>query len=68
MKCFLFVAFIENKKAEEYLDQYFIYLLWISGKVVPKKEVTEIIQRFNIQVNNLTQVSICLNQYQNIPF
>ncbi|KAL6125214.1 hypothetical protein ACLB2K_073273 [Fragaria x ananassa] len=29
---------------------------WLyNGKVVPKKEVTEIIQRFNIQVNNLTQ-------------
>ncbi|XP_059651902.1 structural maintenance of chromosomes protein 5 [Cornus florida] len=26
-----------------------------NGKVVPKKDVTEIIQRFNIQVNNLTQ-------------
>ncbi|KAH7570627.1 hypothetical protein JRO89_XS05G0147000 [Xanthoceras sorbifolium] len=31
---------------------------WLfNGKVVPKKEVLEIIQRFNIQVNNLTQVS-----------
>ncbi|KAL5827330.1 hypothetical protein ACOSQ3_019161 [Xanthoceras sorbifolium] len=29
---------------------------WLfNGKVVPKKEVLEIIQRFNIQVNNLTQ-------------
>ncbi|XAR54385.1 hypothetical protein NMG60_11029487 [Bertholletia excelsa] len=29
---------------------------WVSnGKVVPKKEVLEIIQQFNIQVNNLTQ-------------
>ncbi|VFR02321.1 unnamed protein product [Cuscuta campestris] len=29
---------------------------WLSnGKVVPKKHVLEIIQRFNIQVNNLTQ-------------
>ncbi|XP_057977926.1 structural maintenance of chromosomes protein 5 isoform X2 [Malania oleifera] len=28
-----------------------------NGKVVPKKDVIEIIQRFNIQVNNLTQVS-----------
>lgn len=28
-----------------------------SGKVVPKKVVVEVIQRFNIQVNNLTQVS-----------
>ncbi|WMV10752.1 hypothetical protein MTR67_004137, partial [Solanum verrucosum] len=31
---------------------------WIfNGKAVPKKNVTDIIQRFNIQVNNLTQVS-----------
>lgn len=30
----------------------------LSGKVVPKKDVTEVIQRFNIQVNNLTQVRI----------
>ncbi|XP_062174170.1 structural maintenance of chromosomes protein 5 isoform X2 [Alnus glutinosa] len=29
---------------------------WLfNGKVVPKKDVAEIIQRFNIQVNNLTQ-------------
>uniref|UniRef100_A0A2P2JKI7 Structural maintenance of chromosomes protein 5 n=1 Tax=Rhizophora mucronata TaxID=61149 RepID=A0A2P2JKI7_RHIMU len=29
---------------------------WLfNGKVVPKKEVAEIVQRFNIQVNNLTQ-------------
>ncbi|XP_065855891.1 structural maintenance of chromosomes protein 5-like [Euphorbia lathyris] len=29
---------------------------WLyNGKVVPKKEVAELIQRFNIQVNNLTQ-------------
>ncbi|KAA8515642.1 hypothetical protein F0562_018747 [Nyssa sinensis] len=27
----------------------------LNGKVVPKKELNEIIQRFNIQVNNLTQ-------------
>ncbi|XP_043691103.1 structural maintenance of chromosomes protein 5 isoform X3 [Telopea speciosissima] len=27
----------------------------LNGKVVPKKDVVEIIQRFNIQVNNLTQ-------------
>lgn len=31
-----------------------------SGKVVAKKEINEVIQRFNIQVNNLTQVSFCL--------
>lgn len=30
----------------------------VSGKVVPKREVVEVIQRFNIQVNNLTQVSM----------
>lgn len=34
--------------------------LLISGKIVPKKDVAEIIQRFNIQVNNLTQVSVSL--------
>ncbi|KAI8571641.1 hypothetical protein RHMOL_Rhmol01G0135600 [Rhododendron molle] len=29
---------------------------WLfNGKVVPKKDVVEVIQRFNIQVNNLTQ-------------
>ncbi|KAG2668731.1 hypothetical protein I3760_14G004700 [Carya illinoinensis] len=29
---------------------------WLfNGKVVPKKDIAEIIQRFNIQVNNLTQ-------------
>ena len=33
-----------------------VYLL-VSGKVVPKKDVIEIVRRFNIQVNNLTQVS-----------
>jgi len=30
----------------------------ISGNIVPKKDVAETIQRFNIQVNNLTQVSL----------
>lgn len=31
--------------------------LLISGKSVAKKEILEVIKKFNIQVNNLTQVS-----------
>jgi len=31
--------------------------VFISGNIVSKKDVAETIQRFNIQVNNLTQVS-----------
>lgn len=34
-----------------------VRVIVFSGKVVPKKDVVEVIQRFNIQVNNLTQVS-----------
>ena len=32
-------------------------VILFSGKSAPKKDVIEVIQQFNIQVNNLTQVS-----------
>ena len=38
---------------------YSNFYLLIPGKSVPKKDVTDITQRFNIQINNLTQVSRC---------
>lgn len=34
------------------------------GKIVAKRDVVEVIQRFNIQVNNLTQVSSWKPFYQ----
>jgi hypothetical protein len=39
------------------VELLFTHGTFISGKVASKKEVTEIMQQFNIQVNNLTQVS-----------
>lgn len=48
----LFTYFLHLKAKE-----MFIYFSLFSGKVVPKKDIIEIIQRFNIQINNLTQVS-----------
>lgn len=41
----------------ENIIKFHYWILFSSGNVVPKKDLIDVIQRFNIQVNNLTQVS-----------